>query len=138
MAEPDSKFAFDRSKVRTNAILADSASGQPILHNGAIPLQDREVTPDARRDSIRTSCPVEGRVPQPKLNLKRSDRGFDDEPVAPTVVADSPRASARIVDVAPAMSTAWYLIFRRPHEKTVPKKPHLEFDRRAPRFASAD
>jgi len=138
LAEPDGKFAFDRSKIRTNAILADSTSCRPILYNGAIPLQDREVTPDHRRDSIRASCPVEGRVPQPKLNLKRSDWGFDEEPVAPTVVADSPRVSAWIDDVAPAMPTAWYLVFPRAHEKTVPKKPHLEFDHHAPRFASAD
>jgi len=72
------------------------------------------------------------------LNLKRSDWGFDEEPVAPTVVADSPRVSAWIDDVAPAMPTAWYLVFPRAHEKTVPKKPHLEFDHHAPRFASAD
>ncbi len=132
MAEPDGEFAFDRSKVRTNAILADSASCRPILHNGAIPLQDREVTPDDRRDSIRAACPVEGRVPQPKLNLKRSGWGFDEEPIAPTVVADSPRAPARIDDVAPTMPTAWYLVFPRALEKAVPKNPHLEFDRHAP------
>src|SRR5437879_11097961 len=96
------------------------------------------MTPEHRRDSISAFCPVEGRVPQSKLNLKRSDWGFDEEPVAPTVVADSSRASARIVDVAPAMPTAWYLIFRRALEETVPKRPHLEFDRHVPRFASAD
>ena len=132
MAESDGKFAFDRLKIRTNAILADSTSCRPILYNGAIPLQDRQTTPDHRRDSIRASCPVEGRVPQPKLNLERSDRGFDEELVAPTVVADSPRASVWIDDVGPAMLAAGYLVFPLAHEKTFPKKPHLEFDRHAP------
>jgi len=66
------------------------------------------------------------------LNLERSDRGFDEELVAPTVVADSPRASAWIDDVGPAMLAAGYLVFPLAHEKTFPKKPHLEFDRHAP------
>src|SRR5437879_9574645 len=90
------------------------------------------MTPEHRRDSISAFCPVEGRVPQSKLNLKRSDWGFDEEPVAPTVVADSSRASARIVDVAPAMPTAWYVIFRRALEAAVPTRPQLEFDPHAP------
>ena len=131
MAEPNREFAFNRLKVGTEALKPDATPCQSRVHDGAIPVEDRDATPDHRRDPIPATSPEKGRIPPPKPDLKGPERGFDEDPVTPTVVANPPATAPRIDDLPPALPTASYYILARPHLNAVSNEPHSQVDRHA-------